>query len=949
MISDSVVDAERTVRDRWDARQVPTRVLTPEDPGAPPFVIHQGPCMSDGPDGAAAVEVAADVVARYRAMCGAAVTTVAPAVGVDGATPTLGERLARLPVSDRYRCAEPTFVDSVWWALAQLWDAGLLYEAPHPVGWCHTCHRVVDDAHAEQVDAEATSAVVRFPVVGDHALRHAGASLLVDVAQPWTVPATSAVAADPSAGYVLARGTGDDYPVVLARDAVAAVLGTAATVLRDVDVAELRTARCAQPAAPTTSQAPSIPVLLAHTDTGAGVTGLRPVAPACAVEDWRLAQDHDLAVIDVLGTDDRKPTAGGAGAGVALDAAGDAVLADLTARGLVIRIDHHTGRVGICPRCHVPVAVVVRPAWMVATTQLRDRLRAQRRAVDGLDGKERRWATGDADWPVAQPGPHGVALPLWRCDRCDGITAVGGRARLAMLTGDGLDDRDGRAKPRHADASFGCPTCDAGTAHRLSFTVDPTLVAAAMPFARFGFPAEPGSDTDVAHRSHADLLVDASAQPGRWADAVATLSVLLWNAAGAEAALRRETPTDAAHDPGAADRRSVSELVDRHGVDAVRLAMATEPRRWYETPDRPALTSTAGQTIHELRAAAARFVTQACEAGWTPPAVPPDIGDRPVLDRWVLAELSEAVTQVRERLERHDVAGAGRRVRRFVKHLTRWYLPRQPNATDGAATTRGSLAATAGTTRWDLAAAATTHECLVTAAALLAPFAPLVSDELYESLVRSGEPAAPDSVHLLRFPAPDHDAHDDRVRVTMTAARRIVAVGQRARRDAGIDPDHPLRRAVVHPAASLDPLWDELAPVVADALAVTRVERWPLADDAVHGQLSGDTWQVARDGDVSVALDVPDDAGRRRSHQLAQHVIGAVRQLRDRQAVAHGQRVMVRIDADPEVAAAVERHRQDIAAGVLAVRIELGPTMHGVPMPVDDVPIRMALREVATG
>ncbi|MBW3605061.1 MAG: class I tRNA ligase family protein [Actinobacteria bacterium] len=940
MVSHPVVEAERTVRERWHARQVPTRVVTPEDPGAPPYVIHHGPCMSDDSDGAAAAGVAADVVARYRAMCGATVTTVAPAVGADAATPALGERLACLPVGERYHCTEPTFVDSVWWALAQLWEAGLLYETPHPIGWCSSCARVVDDVHADQADAEATSAVVRFPVVGDHALGHAGASLLVDVAEPWTVPATSAIAADPAADHVLAQSAGDDYPVVLARHAVPAVLGSAATVHRDVAVADLRSVRCAPPAAPVgpNRQVQPIPVIVARTTAGTGATGLRPVTPACAIEDWRIAQDHGLAVIDVLGTDGRLTDAAGAGAGTTVDAAGDAVLADLTARGLVIRVDHRTRRVGTCPRCSTPVAVGARPTWMVATTQLRDRLRSQRRTVDGLGSdREGHWATGDADWPVARPGTHDVALPLWRCDRCARITAVDGRAQLATLAGDGLD-RAAHPAPVHADASFECPACAAGTAHRLPYTVDPTVVAAAMPFARFGFPAEPGSDTDVAHRSHADLLVDASAQTGRWADAVATLSVLLWNAAGADAALCREQTPVAAHDLDTADHSSLSELVDRYGADAVRLAMVTEPRRWRVMRDRAALTSVASQTVHDLRAAAAQYVAGVRDAGWAPPGVPPDTADRAVLHRWVLAELSDTVAQVRERLEGNDVAGAGRRVRRFVKHLTRWYLPRRPRATDGP-----------GSTRWDHARAATAHECLVTAAALLAPFAPLVSDELYEPLVRAGEPAAPDSVHLLRFPSPDHDARDERLCGAMTAARRIVAVGQRARRDTGISADHRLPRALVRPPASLDPYWDELAPVLADALTVTRIERWPPDEEAAHERMSGGTWHVARDGGVSVALDLPDDAGQRRSHHLAQHVIGAVRELRDRQAVAHDRRVMVRIDADPEIAAAVEQHRQAIAAGVLAVCIELGPTAHGVPMPVDDVPIRMALREVTAG
>jgi hypothetical protein len=69
--------------------------------------------------------------------------------------------------------------------------------------------------------------------------------------------------------------------------------------------------------------------------------------------------------------------------------------------------------------------------------------------------------------------------------------------------------------------------------------------------------------------------------------------------------------------------------------------------------------------------------------------------------------------------------------------------------------------------------------------------------------------------------------------------------------------------------------------------------------------------------------------------RLAHDVVRVVNELRMHPGVEGDERITVRIDADAEVAAAVETHRRTIADGVLAVRIELGPTGDGVPVPLN--------------
>jgi isoleucyl-tRNA synthetase len=89
---------------------------------------------------------------------------------------------------------------------------------------------------------------------------------------------------------------------------------------------------------------------------------------------------------------------------------------------------------------------------------------------------------------------------------------------------------------------------------------------------------------------------------------------------------------------------------------------------------------------------------------------------------------------------------------------------------------------------------------------LLAPIMPFLADELFENLVRSGDPGAPDSVHLTRFPwpregSPESPASGDctasSLREAMAGARALVALGRQARSSAALPVRQPLARALV--------------------------------------------------------------------------------------------------------------------------------------------------------
>lgn len=722
---------ERTVRRRWRDRRVGAQgAATP-----PTAVILGRPTAGHGTDEPARVEtrIMLDVVARYRAMDGDPVETVIGVDGDAGATAAADDALGCLrshrPCPDT---TDPVYVDSVWWALSTLWDLGRLYEVRPHEPWCRSCGQWHPHAVRPVSPPAATVAWVRFPVTGDGALHRAGASLAVRTAAPWLVPAVTAVVVDPAADQVLAQAASDDYPVVIERAWVSDVLGPDATVHRAVGVGELDGQMLRHPLGRgATTAGPRLRDLVVI-DACDAPTASGVLAPAFDDAAHAVARRHGVAEIDPVNVDGRYGRAAGPCAGAPVVHGDDVVVAALRDRGLLLLADTDVRATRACAACGTAMVHRARPAWRLATSRLRDRLAVTERLTgdDAVPGPQ-----GTTDWVITRDDPGGTPLPLWRCDGCAAVIAVDGRARLAALAG--------RPAPTdHAgvgDVSVPCPTCSTGVAQRIALSIEPLLVAAAMPFARFGFPHAPGSDELVARWCHAAVLAETRADDG-WADAVRALALLLWDAPAHDTVVELGAPAGTGADTTA--------VVAEHGADTVRWAAVTAPTAWASDAD---VLRWARRTITRVLDAAVDFAVSAARAGWDtsealagPP--PPDFDDRDPRDVTLLAALATTVTGVRQRLDACDAPGAATHVQAFIDELSRWRQDRHPAADGGHA---GHPLATF-------------HECLVTLAAVLAPFTPFVADEIYERLVRADDPRAPDSVHLLRYPTPDPMAFDAR-------------------------------------------------------------------------------------------------------------------------------------------------------------------------------------------
>jgi isoleucyl-tRNA synthetase len=138
-----------------------------------------------------------------------------------------------LDLDDAYRTLDTTYVESVWWALRQIWDKGLLYEGHKVVPYCPRCGTALSSHEVAMGYRDVTdpSVYVRFPVAEDGGVVQAGDELLAWTTTPWTLASNAALAVDPELCYVRAKTGPTDAPVVLAEAAVERVLGEGAQII----------------------------------------------------------------------------------------------------------------------------------------------------------------------------------------------------------------------------------------------------------------------------------------------------------------------------------------------------------------------------------------------------------------------------------------------------------------------------------------------------------------------------------------------------------------------------------------------------------------------------------------------------------------------------------------------------------------------------------------------
>ncbi len=728
---------------------------------------------------------------------------------------SLTERIAYwVDLEHAYKTMDNTYIESVWWALKQIWDKGLVYQGYRVTPHCPRCGTSLSSHEVSQGyvdDTEDPSVYIKFKVVEKSSAvlpADMPVYLLAWTTTPWTLPGNTALAVASDAEYVLLKSD-KDYLIMAARLAgvishegykeVKKVLGEKLVGVKYQPlfnphafmVERLKFQTDGTLLAQKADKKLTYKVIKGDFVTMDEGTGIVHVAPAFGEVDFDAGKEERLDFVQQVDLQG-KITGKYSFSSKFVKDADPMIMEDLKSRGLLFHWGTIKHTYPFCWRCDAPLLYYAKTTWYIKTTAIKDKLIAGNEKINWYPehikkGRFGNWLENNVDWAFARERYWGSPLPIWRCEKCGAFECIGGIEELKKKPScQGLKEPLDLHRPYMDDVTFSCVKCG-GAMQRTPEVMDCWFDSGSMPYAQLHYPFENKALFDK-ETGQADFISEGVDQTRGWFYSLHALSTLLFDRPIFNNCICLELILDAEGKKMSKSRGNVVEptqVVEQQGADALRWYFYTSaPPGTVRRFDTKMVAEISRQFLMTLWNVYSFFVMYANIDKYQPAATfPPPEAD---LDKWILSELNQLVADVDSALEKYNPTDAGRKIETFVDGLSNWYVRRSrrrfwksENDTD------------------KLSAYNTLYQCLVTLAKLLAPFTPFLAEELYQNLVHSVSKTALESVHLVDFPMADTSMINKQLAEDNRLAMKVCSMGRAARNKCGLKIRQPLETLYV--------------------------------------------------------------------------------------------------------------------------------------------------------
>ena len=425
-----------------------------------------------------------------------------------------------------YRTMDKDFMESVWWAFKQLYEAGKIYEGEKVLMYDTKFATPVSKAEVT-MDNDAYQTVTDPSVYVKFRLADDDAAVLAWTTTPWTLPANLMLAVNPDMTYCEVLVAGEK--LIIAEEALERTLQDEKHQPLDYDV--LRTfpgselvGKKYQPLGTGSAwpQNDKIHIIYAADfvshESG---TGIVHIAPAYGEDDFELAKRHGISAFHVI--DDNGYYTDTNYKGLEVWDNNKFIAKDLKEKGVVWKIEYIRHEYPFNPRSKQRIMYRAIPSWFFAIQGQKPLMLDENEHINWFPHhlKHGRFAKNieqAPDWNLSRDRFWATAMPVWKGDRGT-VKVVGSYAELKELSGVELDDYH---RPWVDDITF---TIDGETFTRIDKVLDCWFESGSMPFAQLHYPFE--NQAKFEQNYPADFIVEYIGQVRAWFYYVHAVNVAL--------------------------------------------------------------------------------------------------------------------------------------------------------------------------------------------------------------------------------------------------------------------------------------------------------------------------------------------------------------------------------------------------------------------------------------
>ena len=546
--------------------------------------------------------------------------------------------------------------EAVLEVFTRLYEKGYIYKGSRIINWCPVCHTSISDAEVEHEEQAGHFWHINYPITDG--------SGYVEIAttRPETLLGDTAVAVNPD---------DDRYKHLIGK--------TLKLPLTDRE----------------------IPVIAdPYVDKEFG-TGCVKITPAHDPNDFEVGRRHNLAEINIMHDDATINCPGSKYDGMDRYEARKAMVADLDAQGLLVKVVDHVHNVGTHDRCGTTVEPMIKQQWFVKMEEMaKPAIEAIKNGdltfvPERFDKIYLHWLENIRDWCISRQLWWGHRIPAYYCDDCGEIVVS-------------------------KTAPEVCPKCGCKHLTQDPDTLDTWFSSALWPFSTLGWPK---NTEDLEYFYPTDVLVtgydiiffwvirmvfSGYEQTGKCPFHHVLIHGLVRDSLGRKMSKSLGNGIDPL------------EIIDKYGADALRLTLVTgnapgnDMRFYMERVE-------ASRNFANKVWNASRFIMMNMEKAEIPEQI--DLNTLTDADRWILSKVNSLAKEVTANMDNFDLGIAVQKIYDFIwEEFCDWYIemvkPRLWNDDD----------ATKGAALWTL------KHVLINALKMLHPYMPFITEEIFCNL-----------------------------------------------------------------------------------------------------------------------------------------------------------------------------------------------------------------------